>query len=740
MSAVLVDSHGDEYRLLQTIEPESGSYGALFAQAATYRAQQVLPPPKAETPGLAETNAGESGAKSLLGSAVVTYIPLTTSLQEGDSTSESALMHAVLQNIRLRRQVDHPYLRTLIDAFYTNQVLQSSNSVRHDTGRVADIKQPSASARNSSSSPKSLEKQSYTAHVGGDTNWRASTAVSGLHSPLALTALVVVEEYIEGCSLADYVDVVAKGHLQQENRQIQKATAAIAYQLAQALLHLHTVGLLLCRDLPFECVHMDVNKGYVRVRIPLSATAMLDAVEGSTSSAVTAFLPSPCTAPIADARSTAFGEGKCSLCAPEMTEMSEWNESVSEACGSLPFGADVWALGILMLQLCSLNQKDLFGTTNATERLLVIRSHLPHIVDLLPADIEGDMAELIGGCLQCSPRNRPTLSTLLKSSLFANHRSFTLLEPNPVIISDAEAVSDAKKQQGAFVSVQPTAPPSRAMNKVDTDFLHKVIDDSLISLSLKDMKWRTPRSFRDAFMPILAPPPGSTTSCEMLGGCASRDSAATPTMQSPQGLPLPLAAAAKQALHDITLLHDEYYDICVRAAQTSTSTTPSAETIACAALRERVQNSRQLSRDLTTTMTIMEDLTKHFTKLELSEPKLCIRLVEFLLEGFETSPSDIAAVTESITLADTLLHAASTNTVSPGGASVVHKEAPLDEATQHRVPQQKEAAFNVAKTLRVMPSMPAHMISSDRAANTSAVLYNSWLRKLRKKRLKMDEY
>ncbi|CBZ30838.1 conserved hypothetical protein [Leishmania mexicana MHOM/GT/2001/U1103] len=740
MSAVLVDTRGHKYRLEMAVDPERGSYGALFAQATTYRAQRLPPPCAEDIPVLVEGNATKSGAKSLVSAALVTYIPLTTPLQESDTTSEAASLHLVLQNIRLRRQADHPYLRTLIDAFYTNQAPSSPSSTSGGVGSVVVMKGPGASPATSSPPVENLVKQAGTAQDSGGSYWPAGAVVPALASSSSITALVVVEEYIDGCSLADYADAVAKRRLKQGSLKIQNDAAAIACQLAQVLLHLHTVGHVLCRDLPLDWVQMDVNKGCVQVRLPLSAVAMLDAVEGPTSSAPAAVMESPCTSFIGDSTGTVLGEGKCFVCAPEMSEMSDWNAVLSAPCGTLPFCADVWALGLLMLQLCSLNHENLSGATNATERLHVIRSHLPQPAALLPADTEEGMADLICRCLECSPTKRPSISTLLKSSAIAKHRTLTMLEPNRTVIHLAEAVKAIRRHERTPASVQPTAPHSRTVSMVDTDLPNKVVDNSLISLSLQDLHWTTPPSFRDVFVPMAVLPPGTTEPCELPGGSASNDPTATATMPARQRLAPSLAAATEQALHDVARLHDQYRDICVMATQTSTSAMPSAQKSTCAALRERVQNTRQLPRDITTTTTIMGELTEHFDKLERSDPKLCFRFMELLLEGFATCPSDIAAVTDSVALADILLHASVADTTATGDAPPVRQEVPLEEVTQHSVPEPKEAVFNIAETLRVMPSMPAHMISSDRAANTSSVLYNSWLRKQRKKHLKMDEY
>ncbi|CAC9545364.1 conserved hypothetical protein [Leishmania infantum JPCM5] len=740
MSAVLVDTRGHEYRLEMAVDPERGSYGALFQQATTYRAQRILPPCTGDIPGLVEDNASGACAKSLASAALVTYIPLTTSLQESDITPEAASLHLVLQNIRLRRQVDHPYLRTLIDAFYMNQVPSSPSSTSGGVSSVVVTQGPGASPANPSPPRQNLVKQTGTAEDSGGTNWPAGAAVPALASSSAITALVVVEEYIEGCSLADYADAVAQRHLKQGNLQIQNDAAAIACQLAQVLLHLHAVGHVLCRDLPLDCVHMDINKGCVQVRLPLSAASMLDLVEGSASSAPAAVMASPRTTSIGESTSNAFGEGKCFVGAPEMSEMSDWNEISSAPCGAVPLYADVWALGLLMLQLCSLNHKNLSGATNATERLLVIRSRLPQPAALLPADTEEGMTELIRSCLECSPTKRPTLSMLLKSSAFAKHRSFTMREPNRAVISLAEAVKAIRRHGRTSASMQPAAPHSRTMSTIDADLPNKIVDDSLISLSLQNLHWTTPPSFRDVFAPLLVSPPETADPCEVPVGIASHDPTAAATTQSRQRPPPSLAAATKQALHDVALLRDRYRDICVMATQTSAPATTSAQKSAYAALWDRVQNTRQLPRDITTTTAIMGELTEHLAKLEQNDPKLCFRFMELLLEGFATCPSDIASVADSVALADTLFRASAADTAATGGAQPVRMEAPLEQATRRSVPEEKEAVFNVAETLRVMPSMPAHMISSERAANTSSVLYNSWLRKQRKKHLKMDEY
>ncbi|CAJ1036605.1 hypothetical protein Q4I30_007504 [Leishmania utingensis] len=740
MSAVLVDTCGREHRLERAVVAEPGSYGALFARAATYRAQCLTPPGTEDVSRRREASSGESHPKSFASAALVTYIPLTTSLQDPATTSEAASLDLVLQNIRLRRQVDHPFLRALIDAFYTDQVL-SPPTLASDGADSVNVKTwPGASLPSTPPPRENHAKEADSAQdTEGPTRPDGPTA-SALTPSSTIAALVVVEEYVEGCSLADYADAVAKRHIKRSNRKMQEDAAAISRQLAELLLHVHAVGHVLCPDIPLDCVHLDLKKGCVRVRLPLRAAATLDIVEKSTGAALAVTTTVPCMASIDNSMRSVPGEGGPCVCAPEMCEMACWNDGTSAPWGALPFSADVWALGLLMLQLCSLNHKDLSTATNAAERLVVVRSHLHELVSLLPSETEKDMVELIRSCLEYSPTRRPTLGMLLESRCFAKHRPLRVREPTPAIMTLAEAVMTVKNNEASPSSMQPAARHSRTMNTTDTNLPGVVADDTLVFLSHQVLAWTTPRSFRDAFVPMVDSSLGTADPCALLGSRASKDPTAAATTQPRQSSPPSLAAATQQALQDIALLHEQYHRICVMSSDPSTLATPCVQQSTYKALRDRVQRTRQLPRDITSTTTIMEELTEHFAKLEHSNPKLCFRFMELLLEGFTNSPSDVEALIETVTLAEALLHASSMDTSAAGGAQPIREDAPLNDTTGNSAANEKGSVFNVNETLRVMPSMPAHVISSDRAANTSAILYNSWLRKQRKKHLKMDGY
>ncbi|KAG5491166.1 hypothetical protein JIQ42_01063 [Leishmania sp. Namibia] len=740
MDAVLVDTDGGAYRLETAVGAERGSYGALFSRALTYRAHRLSAPCTEDISRPADGETNESCTKSLTGNVLVTYIPLTTSLQESANTSEAASLHLVLQNIRLRRQVDHPYLRTLTDAFYTNQALSSPSSVSDRVGAVVTRKRTGSPLRGTSPQSVELRRREGTEQESEGAKRLVDTVASPEISSPTVTALVVVEEYVEGCSLSDYADAVAKRHLIQDNPKMQDNAAAIGCQVTQVLLHLHAVAHMVCRNIPLDCVHLDAKRGCVRFRLPLSTAAMLDVVEGSTGSCQARVLTSPYATPEDESTSAVAGEGRKIVCAPEMSNISCWSEVPSAPWGARSVGTDVWALGLLMLQLCCLHHDDFSAATNASERLVVIRSHLHHLASLLPSETEEGIAGLIRSCLGFSPEKRPTLQALLQSRTFAKHRPYKVLQPNGVIIGLAEAVKAVQRNENLLPSMQPAAHLLHASDAVGSDLSSMAVEGLLVSLSLEDLIWETPPSFCDAFVPMIGSPPQTNDVSKLPGGSGSQGPTAAGATQPIERSPPSLAAATKQALQDVACLHEHYRGMGVDATPKSTPTTPSAHQSARATWRERVQYTRQLPRDITSTKSMMAEITEHFAKLEHADPRLCFRFLELLMEGFENCPSDVTAVLDSVVLAEALLLISATDTVDAGAAQPVREDSPIGDATPHLAAEQKETFFNVAETLRVMPSMPAHMISSGRAANTSAVLYNSWLRKQRKKHLRMDEY
>ncbi|KAG5467412.1 hypothetical protein CUR178_01055 [Leishmania enriettii] len=740
MDVVLFDTDGGAYRLETAVGAECGSYGALFSRASTYRARRLPAPCTEDISRPADSEANESRTKSSTGDVLVTYIPLTTSLQESAIKSEAASLHLVLQNIRVRRQVDHPYLRTLTDAFYTDQVLSSPSSVSDGVGAVVMRKRPGSPLRGTSPQGVELRRREGTEEDSGGAERLVDTAASpGISSP-TMTALVVVEEYVEGCSLLDYVDAVAKRHLIQGNPKMQDNAAAIGCQVAQILLHLHAVGHMVCRNIPLDCVHLDAKRGCVRLRLPLTTAAMLDVVESSTGSCQATVLTSRYATPEDEPTNTVSGAGKKIVCAPEMSNMSCWSEIPSAPWGARSVGADVWALGLLMLQLCCLHHDDFSAAINASELLVVIRRHLHHLAYLLPSETEEGIAGLIRSCLEFSAEKRPTLQALLQSRTFAKHCPSKVLQPNGVIITLAEAVKAVQRKENLLPSMQPAAQLLHTSDVVCSDLSSPTAEGLLVSLSLEDLIWETPPSFCDAFVPMIGSPPLANDVAKLPGGSGSQDTTASGATQPLERSPPSLAAATKQALQDVVCLHGHYRGMGVVATPKSTPTALSAHQRARAAWRERVQCTRQLPRDITSTKSMMAEITDHFAVLEHADPRLCLRFLELLMEGFENCPSDVTAVSDSVVLAEALLLISATDTVDAGAARPVREDSPIGDATEHLLAEQKETFFNVAETLRVMPSMPAHMISSDRAANTSAVLYNSWLRKQRKKHLRMDEY
>ncbi|KAG5492707.1 hypothetical protein JKF63_01287 [Porcisia hertigi] len=733
---MFVDSHGHQYQLETPVEVERGSYGERFERAVAYRARRLFPSRTRAKQHPSESTTNQSGHMPLPGDMLVTYIPLTTSLQESTTAPEAGSLQLVLKNIHLRRQVHHPYLRSLADAFYTDQIFSAPARASDGVESIVVEEGADASLAGTSPSRNHLVGQTCTLKDSEEKHWRAPAGASAMKKFPSTTALVVVEEYVAGCSLADYADAIAQKQLDRDGLIRQHDAVAIACQVTQLLLHLHLVGQVLCRFIPPECVHLSRREGCVKLRLPLCAVAMSDIMAGLAGCSSAAMLTYPSTSP-ADGLASAISDGGTGfICAPEIHETSRWDDVASAPTGGASRCADVWALGLLMLQLCSLTHSSLSLVHSATERLAVICGHLHEPKVLLPCDVEESIAEVIHSCLERSPARRPTLRALLNTTAFVKYGSNTSRDPNPLLIGLADAMTTKRKVQHRSAIHQQTAQHLRKMSRDTSSVL---VDGTLMSLSLHDLQWTTPDDFRDAFLPTIEASSLTTPPSTPPGNTAPEDSSAVVEAPIGQGQPFSLSAAAQQALQDVTFLHDLYRGICVGATRMPTPTKPSAYQKTPAALRARLQRTGQLPDDLSTTTVLMEELTKLFARLERTNPDLCFRFVELLLEGFVNSPSDVADVADSVVLAEELMSISARATAAPGKASSpAPKDFPIDDATDPVVPEHRETVFNVAETLRVMPLMPARVISSDRAANTSAVLYNMWLRKQRKKHLWMD--
>lgn len=692
MSATFADAHGGEYRLVAPVEGDGGGYASLFTQATAYRAHRLAP----AVDDLQDTGercpSDATAAAAPATTVLVTHITLTSSLQDAPASSEAAALEAVLRNLALRRRIRHSLLRTLVDAFFTDQQLSCTPALSNASGNGGG----ESVARVAASSAACDERDS-------------------VHHSSTLTALIVIEEFCEGCSLADYANAVSSGRLTCSDAKLQRDAAAVVYPLASVLHHVHTSTPIVCRAVPLECVFLDVNQGTLRVRLPLSAVCRdveLDGVDGSDSLGC----------PAVD-----FGlrDDVPTLCAPELCRLRGWGTAEAAAAllldgGGVSASADVWALGTVLLELCALNRSELAGPRlhAERERAAVLLRHIENPDALLPPGVHPTVAQLVGACLETVPRQRPSMAAVLKAAAFSTHRSFSRLEQSRAVISIAEAVLQTRTSEAAAAEQQNTVSP------------RTWADAGLAMLTLPGLSWSTPDAFREALFPDGALP----------GEREAATGAAVPLSPDAAEAGLSLASMTQEALQDVTRLHARYRDLGTRNVAASSDASVAAGN---AALRARVRRSRQLPRDIASTAKIMDDLTEHFAQLEQSDPRSCLRLMELLVEGFAASDADVEAVASGLVVADALLHASPTAVTSPTGGhdlASLDGSVNLDDASVNSEAEAPSTGFSVADTLRVMPSMPAQVYSSDRAANTTAVLYNSWLRKQKKKHLKMDGF
>ncbi|KAK7201318.1 protein kinase [Novymonas esmeraldas] len=734
MCTVLVGSDGQEYQIGSAANADRGSYAALFALASTYHAEW-LPSPDAAVTDTPLDAAAAATPESAAGCAVlVTYIPLVSSLQDPSDSSEAAALRLVLHNIRLRRQVEHPHLRTLFDSFYTDELLcPSAPASSHGSGGAVLVKRrPGASQAGPSPAGGNARRVSDGRRGAG------GAAALTLPAPRGTTALVVVEEFVKGCSLVEYAAAVAAGLLSPSTVELHRGAAVVACQVVQLLLHLHTSSNLQCRHVPLDCVHLDSEKGRICLRLPLGAAAMADVAVDcagvSTSSASAAATTTAVTV-----REAGGGAGALFVVAPELRDVARYAAAVvpPPPRGAPLSSADVWAVGLLLLQLCCLPRGTPAGVVvdaATAERAAVLSGDRDELLGLLPDGTEDAMQELLSSCLDPLPRRRPRLWTLLSSAALSPHRATAADGASRTIIALAEAVAAVSRRENAV------APSSFEPRRVDA-VPPQPIDVSLAALSLQGVRWVTPRCARDVFAPASAPPSAPAVSCTVGGGVpVVPDLSLAPTLPSPAVHQLSLAAATRQTMRDVTVLHGLYTGPVGAEGAALTSTAGPARTGALAVLQEEVRRSRQLPRDIASTTAVLEELAEHFAHLERADPELSVRLAELLLEGFAGCSADVAAVRESVAVADALMRTSSSHPeAAPVHAPGTEGDGAFEEPVQPGAQEgPRDATFNVAATLRAMPLLPVQIISSDRAANTSSVLYNSWLRKQRKKYLNVD--
>lgn len=739
MSSTFFDTQGNKFLIECVLDSEHDSYASLFTTAVTYRARHVSADVD-DTLSLQPQQTGGSistaiKANHLVADTVtVTYIPLSSSVQGIAASEESAAFLALRDHVRLRRQVEHPFLRSLLDVFYTQQRL--APPVR-SAPAAAEVRRPVET--NSPTAARARKPERHTvdrgkvdggfAASGGDAADRGdaesfpsvtTSPSSSSSSTDAFAALVLVEEFVEGCTLADYADAVVHKRLRPTSAKLQRDAAAIAYQLAQLLHYLHETGHIQCRELPLGNVALDQNKGFVSVRLPLSAVRVLQEPGEKRLSDVVAALVSE-TSQLNRESGRCWTEKPRLLRAPELRGAAFWDAMWSPASDETALFrmADVWALGLVTTLLCTLNHK-LFAQTTRAERLSVVGAQIQHLPELLPHDMQEDMLHLICSCLENAPERRPTAAGVLKSAVFVKNRSYTKLEQHRAVISIAEAVANANKRKMPPVALQLAESSATAAARTAA----ASADSELLLLSLQETAWDFTPMCRDVFSPagVTAAGPGKVV---------------IPYSEQ-------VAASLKQATQDASQDLERLCVQCARLYQVDPSGAAActASRIKDDSLRERLRRSGQMPRDLPATIHIFEELTERFAQLERSSPDASLRFIELLLEGFTSSPQDVEAVRESVTLADALLRISQTSpsAVVEGGRGTAEKTDTFDGSTLSNSSAVDQRDFQVADVLRSMPSMPERVIASDRAANTSAVLYNQWLKKERKRFVKSDGY
>jgi serine/threonine protein kinase len=773
MSSVFSDTRGNTFRIESLLGGESDSYASLFTTAVTYRARHITAsldtaatacvaganaPPL--TPGQPHPTASASvphvKPNTISKTVMVTYIPLLSSVQGIAPSKEASALLVLQDHIRLRRQIEHPLLRSLFDVFYTQQCLAApgrSGAVTAPTAGAAAVGTPvevtsptnaNARVRKAACLPSSVEDvNGDESEVKDDEATDGSKAAKSSPPPSNTTskcsditgaALVIVEEFVEGCSLADYADAIARRRLVPTSAKLQRDAAAIAYQLAQLFHYLHGTGYVLCRDMPFENVMLDQNKGFISVRLPLSALRMLQEPGEKCLTNVAAALMSQ-TSQLNRVNECRLTEKSCSLRAPELRSIPYWDAAWNSSDGTSDGGAaasafgaaDIWTLGVVTTLLCTLNHKQFAQTTRA-ERFGIASAQVQRLQELLPGDMEEGMQDLIRGCLEASPTARPTAGGVLKSAVFVTYRSNTELEQHRAVISIAEAVENANKRK----MPPPPLQLAESSTTAATRTVAVVPDTDLSLLSLHDTAWEAPKMYRDVFLSN-----GGDGAAALPGEPTTSRSSQVLNRVSPS-----LARASQYALQDLMRLCAQY----TRLNPTDASDSAPSSAYAGAMDRkgntvcERVRRSRQMPRDLPSTIRTFEELTARFSQLERINPDVSFRLMELLLEGFSSSPQDVASIRKSVTLADALLYAEWPPATLDEGAAVAGRVGSLETSVLSASVDKDQRDFQVADVLRSMPTMPERMIASDRAANTSAVLYNQWLKKEKKKFAKLDGY
>ncbi|KPA86286.1 hypothetical protein ABB37_00512 [Leptomonas pyrrhocoris] len=764
MSSLLYDTQGNRFRIEGVLDSGQDSYASLFSTAVTYRARHVgtydddvvhqpSSPPSAHQ---GQSLSTPSRPHSISATVVITYIPLLSSLQGITSSKDAAALLVLQDHVRLRRQVEHPFLRSLFDVFYTQQCLAApvSSSGPPAAAATALVRRPvevhspvasRARKQQTNRSASAEEDRGVDEANDGDTADRkdvaarstTSTASSPSHTDSG-TALVIVEEFIEGSTLADYADAVACKRLMPGNVKLQRDAAAIAYQLAQLLQYLHGTGCVLCRELPLGNIALDQNKGYISVRLPLGAVNTLHEADDKRYAHSVAALVFD-TSQLHREKASFGAEEYHLLRAPELRHVACWDAVCDPAASPTTdnepaaFGAaDVWMLGVVTTLLCTLNNKK-FALTTRAERLAAVHSHIDHLPGLLPSDTPEGMVKLIQSCLESSPAKRPTATGVLTSAAFVPNRSHVELEQQRAVISIAEAVANANKRKMpppslhlAENSAATTGGGAAAAAATALRTVAVAPDNELTLLSLQGTVWYVPTAYRDVLLPGAdVALPGEPATLPHI-------------MQVPSSVAPSLSRATQDAFHDIERLCEQD----ARLRLTDLAAAPSYASTDCKrdSLQERLRRSKLMPRDFSATKCVLEELTDRFTQLESRNPEAAFCFIELLLEGLQSCSQGVAALRESVTLADALLQPAGLPPTGTLQEETPAREDACEDSTLSNSTEVGQRDFQVPEVLRAMPSMPERMIASDRAANTSAVLYNQWLRKNKKRFVKSDGY
>lgn len=663
---------GVHYDLETPTELWQSSYSDFFDQVWVYRAVRSRP----STTMSSSKQTFLSGLQTSFkgppeqGKVAITIAPLTSSLQDSCNIAGQAFQR-LLNHLQYRTIVQHPLLRSLFSVFLCNRGEWKPRRPEE----VAEL-------------------------VTGCRHWTTLQDNA--------TLLVVVEEYIDGCTILEYCNLLGQQRLVRSTAQLQRDAAAIVYQIAQLMAHLHFYGPFLCLDIPLQKIYTDEKSGRIRVVLPSSLTLMED--------------------PALQRAVTCFDGVEHLLRAPEVRQMGLQLPAAMGTTSGHHCGADVWCIGVLLLQLCSVGHSTFSMVQSIVDRVAAVVPHLSAPHGILPPDVAEGVLLVLTSCLQQDPEKRPSVLELLTHPVFLTYKSHSLNEQNRAVIEVVETVKRARAMD---------APPATKEVRQDDGVKEKqtgrrcsVKHDAATPWRGREVvhlpspsAWQLSTSLSEVYAiePIQFPT-DSTSSGPLPLPVEPKSSFQKELPPSSEGAPGEVSSFLQRICEEVS---DDFSELLICFAQL-----PTEQLLHPLSLTDATRIQQQFSQPTSLVLHQLHTLTKQMSELETIDPSVTIQFTEMLVESLMASNEDVEQIADTAILTEQLLRAASEAALLNSDSSETVHETSGESESDCLYGSTPSVAVPV--TSQMMLLMPERITSSDTAVRTDAILYNKWVKKQQK--------